>query len=232
MFLGPTLDAEAARAAWPDIEVRPPAARGDLVRAVRDGATHVGVVDGFFAHVPAIWHKEFLWALSRGVRVYGAASMGALRAAELAAFGVVPVGDVARRVLEGEIDHDDEVAVAHRDEEGGWAPVSEALVNVRATLSLARAEGVIPPTTHDDVLARFAAAHYPLRTWALVEPHDDARRALRVWAPAHRVDVKRSDALLLLDRMRDERDAPPIEPRRFEATDAWEALVRMLRVTQ
>ena len=39
------------------------------------------VVGGVFVKmltVPAVWHKEILWAMSCGVHVYGAASMGAL----------------------------------------------------------------------------------------------------------------------------------------------------------
>ena len=42
---------------------------------------------GAFASVPAVRHKEILWALSEGIPVIGAASIGALRAAELTAFG-------------------------------------------------------------------------------------------------------------------------------------------------
>ena len=41
------------------------------------------IIDGSFQSQPAVRHKEILWALSRGIPVIGAASMGALRAAEL-----------------------------------------------------------------------------------------------------------------------------------------------------
>ena len=41
----------------------------------------VGVIDGAFLSGPAVWHREIIWALSQGVQVLGAASMGALRAA-------------------------------------------------------------------------------------------------------------------------------------------------------
>ena len=41
------------------------------------------IIDGVFQSEPAVRHKEILWALSLGVPVVGAASMGALRAAEL-----------------------------------------------------------------------------------------------------------------------------------------------------
>ena len=67
-----------------------------MIAAVRDGATAIGLVDGYFGGAAAVWHKEILYALSLGVRVLGASSMGALRAAECAAYGMEPVGEIAR----------------------------------------------------------------------------------------------------------------------------------------
>ena len=78
------------------IVLRHPAKQGDVIAAVRDGATAIGLVDGYFGGAAAVWHKEILYALSLGVRVLGASSMGALRAAECAAYGMEPIGEVAR----------------------------------------------------------------------------------------------------------------------------------------
>ena len=36
----------------------------------------VGIVDGVFDACPAVWHKEILYAVSRGVAVYGDKSVG------------------------------------------------------------------------------------------------------------------------------------------------------------
>ena len=55
----------------------------------------IGVIDGYFDGVPSVWHKEILWALSQGIRVFGGASMGALRAAELDGFGMTGVSDAS-----------------------------------------------------------------------------------------------------------------------------------------
>ena len=52
----------------------------------------IGIVDGFFHQQPSVWHREILYALSQGVPVFGGASMGALRAAELADYGMTGVG--------------------------------------------------------------------------------------------------------------------------------------------
>ena len=48
------------------IVLRPPAKQGDVIAAVRDGATAIGLVDGYFGGAAAVWHKEILYALSLG----------------------------------------------------------------------------------------------------------------------------------------------------------------------
>ena len=133
VFLGPTLPRDEACAVL-DAEYLPPAAHGDVLRAVRRGFRVIGLVDGVFERVPAVWHKEILFALSEGVHVYGAASMGALRAAELGAFGMHGVGAIHRAYAEGALEDDDEVAVAHGGAEDGFRPLSDAMVDIRATL--------------------------------------------------------------------------------------------------
>ncbi len=69
-----------------DIEFRPPAIQGDIMRAIKDGATVIGLIDGQFEYVAPVWHKELLFALDLGIAVLGASSMGALRAVECQAF--------------------------------------------------------------------------------------------------------------------------------------------------
>ena len=91
-------------------------------------------MDGVFERVPAVWHKEILFALSEGIHVYGAASMGALRAAELDRFGMRGVGEVYRAYADGVLEDDDEVAVAHAGAEDGFRPISDSMVDIRATL--------------------------------------------------------------------------------------------------
>lgn len=75
--------------------------------------------------------KEILDLLHRGVHVWGASSMGALRAAELAPFGMRGFGRVFESYVQGEIEGDDEVAVLHAPEEMGYAVLTKSLVNVK-----------------------------------------------------------------------------------------------------
>ena len=69
--------------------------------------------------------------------------MGALRAAELDSFGMVGIGAIYRAYRDGVLEDDDEVAVAHRTAEEGFAPTSEPMVDIRWTLEAAALAGVI-----------------------------------------------------------------------------------------
>ncbi len=132
VFAGPSL--YGAKLDWGDVRLAPPASQGDLFRAVTEGATAIGLIDGYFGATASVWHKEILFALRRGVHVVGGASMGALRAAECAAFGMEPVGRIAADYLSGVIDDDSLVAISHGPAEVGFAPVTDALVDTLATI--------------------------------------------------------------------------------------------------
>ena len=93
VFVGPTLWNDPILKT-PGISWHPPACNGDLWRVAKTKPAAIGLIDGRFETVASPWHKEILWALSRGIAVFGAASMGALRAAELAPFGMRGVGTV------------------------------------------------------------------------------------------------------------------------------------------
>ena len=140
VFLGPSLDRLAAAALLP-ADYRPPAARGDLSRAVREGARVIGLIDGVFFQESSVGHREILAALSAGVRVVGASSMGALRAAELHTLGMEGVGEVYRMYRDGILVSDDEVALAFDPET--CIALSEPLENIRATLARAEEERML-----------------------------------------------------------------------------------------
>lgn len=237
VFTGPTLSAAEARA-YLDAEYRPPVAQGDLYRAARARPWGIAIIDGYFEHVPAVWHKEILWALTQGIHVYGAASMGALRAAELARYGMIGVGRVFRDLTEGKLEDDDEVAVAEALSPAGAShAASVAMVDVRATLEAARDAAVIDEPAHATLLELAKATFYAERSYprllADAERHGLERRRIaefRDWLPRGRVDQKRADAIELLQRIASERGAAPFTPKfHFERTDMWQKLESSLR---
>jgi hypothetical protein len=212
VFVGPTLPAAEARARLSGADVRPPAAVGDVLAAIasRD-VRRVALIDGYFERMAAVWHKELLLAIERGCEVWGAASMGALRAAELAPFGMRGVGAVYRAYARGAIEADDEVAVAHLPAELGFRAVSDALVNLRE--GIAKAPGLRADTRARLVeLAR--ARFYRERSWAQLDADARAagiaRREVAALAAADKPDRKAMDARQLLRVLR----ATPVPARR------------------
>lgn len=238
VFLGPTLPRAEAEALLPGALVLPPARQGDVFRAVRahrPGA--VGLVDGAFLDVPAVWHRELLWALDRGVRVYGAASMGALRAAELHPFGMTGVGRVFAAYRDGAFpgwddafEDDDEVAVIHAPPEAGGAALSDAMVDVRWTLLRAERAGVVGRAARDALAHAMKARHFPDRTLAALRAQADPAPA--EWIGAHHVSLKAQDAREMLRAVASDAadaaagaDAGAPPPFRMERALVWERFV-------
>ncbi len=225
VFLGPTLGWDEARKML-DAEYLPPAAHGDVLHAVRRGVRVIGLVDGVFERVPAVWHKEILFALSEGVHVYGAASMGALRAAELDTFGMRGVGAIYRAYADGELEDDDEVAVAHCGADDGFRPLSDAMVDIRATLEAAAIAGIVTAEAAAAMTARAKATFYPRRLLlGVLEPGGER---LREWVAAGAVHLKRGDAVALLATIRDDLAAglEPARPAwRLQHTRFWNSVV-------
>jgi hypothetical protein len=169
IFVGPSLDLHTARTVLPDAVFLPPAKQADLIGAL--GAYQpdvIGLIDGSFGQSLSVWHKEILFALEQGVAVLGAASMGALRAVELGPFGMQGVGEVYGWFSAGVLQDDDEVAVLHAPAEQGFRPITEPMVNIRATLARAREDRILTPAECEDVLGgqtapffESSAASYP-----------------------------------------------------------------------
>lgn len=229
VFVGPSL-APGDRERHPALEFRPPAACGDVYRAASQSKrpAAIALIDGHFETAASPWHKELLWALSRGIPVIGASSLGALRAAEMQPYGMLGCGRVFRDYASGRLSDDDEVAVVHGPAELGWQAVSVALVNIRATLALAARRGVLDRQQGRRLATLAKAIFYKERDYATLlaaarREGWPARELARLgrWLEASAVDVKRDDALALLRRLR--RALPPPRPRpRFVTSRYWE----------
>lgn len=205
VFLGPSLDlatAETILAA----DYRPPAKRGDLLRAAEGGATVIGLIDGVFHQESAVAHREILAAVKKGVRVVGSSSMGALRAAEMDTLGMAGVGEIYRMYKNGDLVSDDEVALVF-DPVSGMS-LSEPLINIRFTLKRAEEEGIIDAGEHGALLAAARAIFYPQRTYrSVVARAGDSvspgtRERFLAWVETHACDQKRKDAIAALEYIR------------------------------
>ena len=204
VFVGPSLSGTAR----PDgpFDWRPPAVAGDLIVLADAQPARLCLIDGLFDSQPAPWHKELLVLMSRGTIVFGAASMGALRAAELDRFGMIGIGAAYRAYRDGRLTGDDEVALIHATAELDWAPLSVPLIEVRATLVAAVRARLIAPDRARAMRALVRDVHFSDRDWpamALAWGQDGlGDQALFDRLAALHVPLKRRDALDCLAAVR------------------------------
>jgi hypothetical protein len=238
VFVGPTLPRALAQTEL-DAAYLPPAGQGDIYLAVRAKPDAIALIDGYFKHTPAVWHKEVLWALSQGVHVFGASSMGALRACELAPYGMIGVGEIYQQFQQGDLEDDDEVTIVHSDQDTGFAQLSEAMVNIRATLRAAAGEKVVNNQEAEHLIKRAKQLPYAQRTYERLLTHapSGVRDRLAPWLTNNKVDLKRSDALAMLRKIKSMQDNGelnvPFEPEfEFAHTDAWEQVRREIRLKE
>ena len=219
VFVGPSLDLRQVDAFLPGAIVLPPICQGQLFSAVdRYRPAAVAVIDGEFGQSLSVWHKEILFVLSRGIRVFGASSMGALRAAECDVYGMVGVGQIYEWYRDGVLIDDDEVALLHASEDDAWRNLSWPMVNVRATVHELQAAGTLDDASADMVLRASKSIYFGSRTeisltQALAERgRSDAAALARLIKTNYR-DQKRGDAELLLEVLAEGFGPPPAERR-------------------
>jgi hypothetical protein len=206
VFLGPSLSRDRAEQIL-EADYRPPAKRGDIYQAARDGAEIILLIDGVFFQECSVAHKEIIYALETGARVLGACSMGALRASELDVYGMEGIGRIYLAYKGGQLVSDDEVALVF--DPFSYEPGSEPLVNIRFNLDLARQMGVISDSCKDQLFHCAQARYFPDRTYErmlsdasnLVAEKELQR--FREFLAKDKRDFKEEDALLALERVRD-----------------------------
>ena len=114
VYLGPSLSSISARKILPNAIYKPPAKQGDILSdVVNHEPTHIILIDGEFRQNLSPWHKEIVYALQfPSVKaVYGASSMGAIRAAGLDWIGMIGIGQVYEWYRNGITEDDSEVAL-------------------------------------------------------------------------------------------------------------------------
>ncbi|HKV09730.1 MAG TPA: TfuA-like protein, partial [Thermoanaerobaculia bacterium] len=208
VFAGPTLPREPGpdwRALLDACDVRPPARRGDVLAALAHHPRTIVLLDGYYFTVPSVTHKELLYALDAGVRVIGAASLGALRAAELSPFGMEGVGAVFEGYQTGALDGDDEVALLHAPAEHGYRPITVALVEVRHALARL---GVGSAALIADLKNLSFLDRHPSRVAELSRRHLGDAAAAELFQILGRESVKREDAKKALERALETAPAP------------------------
>jgi hypothetical protein len=202
----------------------PAATTGDILRALANQAAVIGILDGSFE--APIWHKEILLALSKGVRVFGACGIGALRAVEMEPFGMSGVGGIFEAVRAGAVGGDDELVAGSEHDSASLVDILDAsrhaadigiITAQDETVLINTARSILySERTYSRLLTRAAAA-------GLTEAALDAFQA---FLSRHKPLTSR-DAAATLSKIRElaVTFAAPIQPRfEFERTAALDRL--------
>ncbi len=201
IFLGPTLDKNIAKSIIPFAKYFPPIKHGDLIKSLLDKPDVILIIDGYFENVPAVWHKEILFALQRKVVVIGASSMGALRASELHQLGMIGIGEIFKCYKNGSINDDDEVAVFHFNENNNYIPISDAMINIRFTITNAINKNKITKEAGQKLLRYFKDKYYIDRNFSELKSiylNNDFRTLDIDWLLSNFIDQKKEDAITAL----------------------------------
>ena len=199
IFAGPSIHG-IDRTLLAGLVVHPPARCGDIFRAAKNGASAIGLIDGTFESGMSVWHKEIIYALDQGIKVAGAASMGALRAIECERYGMVGIGSIFEQFRSGKRTRDADVALLFAPGELGYIPLTITQVDFDDTLAALAEAGVISSETAARLNAVSSQLNYKDRTIdtilarAGIEPrHDLALEIKGNW-----VNTKLQDSAKLL----------------------------------
>jgi hypothetical protein len=153
--------------------------------------------------------------------VLGAASLGALRAAECQPFGMRPVGAIAAEYLAGTRRDDGDVCLVHGPAELDFMPLSEPLVDVEATLAAMLAAGVATDAEAAALLGAAQRLYFGDREIDRLcdeAGHPGLAKAYR----QHRVGAKSRDALELVEQLQQcSEQRGPRPDWQFVASDPW-----------
>jgi TfuA protein len=217
VYLGPSLSRLEASSIL-QADYLPPICRGDLAKLPK-GTKTVGIIDGEFYQNLAVSSKEILTVLDRGIKVFGAASMGALRAAETYMFGTVGVGEIFVMFRDGTLDGDDEVALVYDPQ--SYRQLSEPLVNIRRALKMALAEGAINEEEMNRLLSQMKSCYFPDRSFTALQSLCPA--LVDFFRDSALPDLKRDDARRMLIAINNTRLSPIHEDREHSHHDSFQS---------
>lgn len=201
IFTGPTLDKKTILENLRSAIIHPPVARDDLFNISFSEGDKVLIIDGYFETRPSVAHFEIIDLIENGVAVFGASSMGALRAAELQDIGMVGIGKIFEMYFSQQIDGDDEVALLHSED---FVPLSVPLIDLRILLQTLVQQEQIRPEISEKIISSLGEYAYQERSWSLLKKiisqhtkEQEQKCIFENFTPEN--SQKRKDALLALE---------------------------------
>ena len=204
VFLGPSLKLDKAKKII-NAEFRPPAKKGDFIKlSLMSETRKVVLIDGVFLQDYPPTPIEVFQVISKSnFKVYGSASIGALRAEELEKFGMEGIGKIFGFYKKDIINSDDEIAVTF---DSNYNLLSEAMIDVRYNIFLAWKHQIIDKETKQIMTKLAKRIYFPYRSYDnIIEKSLDLFPSQRKfilkfkeYILTNRVSLKESDAQITL----------------------------------
>jgi hypothetical protein len=209
VFLGPSLSIEKARKII-NAEFLPPAKKGDFIKlSLTSEKKIIILIDGVFLQdYPPTPIEVFQVVNKNNFQLYGASSLGALRAVELEKFGMNGYGRVFELFKKDIINSDDEVAVTF---DNSYNLLSEAMIDIRYNLFLAFKKGIIDKETKQLITRTAKKIYFPFRSYEnivkkSIELYSDTRDTIEDFhnfVSTQRQSLKELDAMGILKKIAD-----------------------------
>ena len=194
----------------PRIVLAAPAEQGDLLMAILAGFRNILILDGYFYAKFPCTTFEVMLALEQGLNVFGAASIGALRAVELDRYGMTGVGYVYDYLRRQPIKPYHIVAQTYTEDD---AALTTPLVEIIYFLACATADNLLSAAEAERCRGVADAIGFPLlsfdfffrrleETGTLAAPALDRLADYYARQGGDRFRIKRTDALQLLTGFR------------------------------
>lgn len=201
IYLGPSLPVSEAKEIL-EADYQPPIKRGDLDKIKNPKNYIVGIIDGAFHQSLAVSVVEVRQFIEDGGSIFGASSMGALRAVELKPLGMKGVGRIYQDYLSEKLNSDEDVALVFSPETGEALTIPT--VQVKYAVEQAKKAGDLTPEAARKALSESKKIYYAERTLAMLlkviglklKPEEVA--SLKKILTNPEMDPKRQDAIALL----------------------------------
>lgn len=204
VFLGPSLKLEKAKNII-NADFRPPAKKGDFIKlSLFADNRKVVLIDGVFLQdYPPTPIEVFQVIRKTNFKVYGASSIGALRAVELEKFGMEGIGKIFEFYKKDIINSDDEIAVTF---DSDYNLLSEAMIDIRYNIFLAWKRQIIDKETKQIMVKLAKSIYFPFRSYDnIIEKsldmyslHKKSILNFKDYISNNRISLKELDALRAL----------------------------------
>jgi hypothetical protein len=211
VYSGLSLDAQSALKILPRALIAPPISRGDLIQDIEGGLHVIVIIDGKFDQHLAVTADEITDALSCGLKVYGASSMGALRASELRHCGMIGHGMIFEQIVATEGFRDDYLAQVFGEDAGKITKLSHTYIDFQMNIQEFERQQRITVREKKTFLRVYGGIFYAERGWPAFraalrkEKHCNARLLEIGKEACLKIQTqKQRDAIGVLRRVRDD----------------------------